>query len=590
MNKITRISMAFIISVITLLVFGTSTLSAANTAWQASYWNNRTLSGSPVLQRTENDLNHNWGHNAPDALVNKDNFSARWVRTLNVAAGSYRFTATTDDGMRVWVDNVLLIDSWIDSQERTLSNDIYLNAGDHQITVEYYEAGGTAVAKLNWAPLNGSTPQPVLNWKGQYFNNTSLSGTPVLERDDKEIDFDWGVGSPLWGTVASDQFSARWTRNLVLEPGRYRFFVTADDGVRLWVNGRLLVDEWHEAGLITYEADIDLGGGSIPVQMEYFENQGGSVARLRWLRVGGGGKWRGEYFNNRHVAGSPNVVREDAQIDFQWGNGAPAAGINADNFSVRWSRSLNLSAGRYRFTAVADDGVQVWVNGQLIINAWRDQMPTTISGEIDLPSGNIPVVVTYYDATGGSQIKLSWTAVSQQAPAPVPSQPVPGIGSGTVISERLNVRTGPGLQYGVMYQLARGQAVSLAGYRSVDANWVMITQANGKPAWVSGRPAYLQTNVVISNLPVWQGSQIEQPPVSGNSAVVGNAYYLNLRSGPGTSNPVISVIPAGSVVQMLGRNSNASWIRVQLANGRVGWVSGSFLINHPPFTTLPVVN
>jgi len=60
--------------------------------WQASYWNNTSLSGPPALQREEPSLDYNWGSGSPGPGVNADGFSARWVRYLDLAAGTYRFT------------------------------------------------------------------------------------------------------------------------------------------------------------------------------------------------------------------------------------------------------------------------------------------------------------------------------------------------------------------------------------------------------------------------------------------------------------------------------------------------------------------
>lgn len=384
---------------------------AADANWTARYWNNRNLSGDPVIRREESAIDHDWGGGGPnDVLIpGGDNFSARWTRNVNFAAGSYRFTATMDDGMRVWIDDTQIINSWTDSQEHTVTADVYLNAGDHHIRVEYYEAGGDAVAKLSWAQIGGAGPQPISNWRGEYFNNTNLSGSPVLVRDDLSINFDWGTGSP-GANVPSDRFSVRWTRNLNLEPGRYRFYTTTDDGVRLWVNGALVINEWHDAIGAVYTAEVNVPGGSIPVQMEYFENAGGARAQLDWLRVSGGdgggsGPWRGQYFNNRTVSGTPAVVRNDNDINFNWGTGSPASGVNADNFSVRWTRSLNLSAGRYRFTATSDDGVRVGVNGQLIIDDWSSHPPRTVSGEINLPGGSVPIVVDYFEHGGARKFR-----------------------------------------------------------------------------------------------------------------------------------------------------------------------------------------
>ena len=90
--------------------------------------------------------------------------------------------------------------------------DISLTAGHHQIVVEYYENGGHAVARVSWA----LAPTIIYNWHGEYFNNRWLSGTPAFVRDDTNIAFNWGYGSP-W-LLVSDNFSVRWTRTSTLNP------------------------------------------------------------------------------------------------------------------------------------------------------------------------------------------------------------------------------------------------------------------------------------------------------------------------------------------------------------------------------------
>jgi len=249
--------------------------------WQASYWNNMSFYGPPVLTRSEANLDYDWGTGSPDPSIPPDRFSARWFRYIDVVPGTYRFTATSDDGIRVWVDNHLLINEWYDHASMTVSADKDLSAGHHLVTVEFYENTGVAVAKVSWAPA----PTPIYHWRGEYFNNPTLSGPPALVRDDVQIDFNWGAGSPAPGLIGVDGFSVRWTRELNLPAGMYRFTMTVDDGGRLWVNNHLLIDAWRDQPPTTYTGDIYLPGGPVPVRMEYYENTGGAFARLSWAPV-----------------------------------------------------------------------------------------------------------------------------------------------------------------------------------------------------------------------------------------------------------------------------------------------------------------
>lgn len=251
------------------------TTQHTDSVWQVSYWNNQTLSGTPLVQTTETDINWDWGMGGPSGLPT-DGFSARWSKYVDVAAGTYRFTATADDGVRVYVDNSLIINQWSDHPAQTFTADVALSAGHHQVVVEFYENSGFAVAKLTW----GAKPNDIVNWKGEYFNNRTLTGSPTLVRDDANINFNWGAGAPANGLPA-DNFSVRWSRTLNFPAGSYRFTTTADDGVRLWVNGHLLVDQWKDQAAATYSGVIYLSGNAL-VQMEYYENGGLALAQLGW--------------------------------------------------------------------------------------------------------------------------------------------------------------------------------------------------------------------------------------------------------------------------------------------------------------------
>jgi hypothetical protein len=377
--------------------------------WQASYWNNKYLKDNPTIQRSENAIDHDWGFDAPGPGIENDGFSARWVRYVDVpTARNYQFNVTCDDGMRVFVDSQLILDEWHDQPAMHMAVERFLSAGHHQIVVEYYENAYDAVAKFWMSP---DMPTSFVYWKGEYFNNTTLSGDPALVRDDVNLNFSWNEGSPVPGTINLDNFSARWTRSLDLPAGNYRFALTIDDGARLWVNNHLLIDSWRDQSVRTYTGDIYLPGGSVPMKLEYYENTGGAFAILDWSRDPAIANWRGEYFNNMTLSGSPALVRDDAGINFDWGNASPAAGtVSADRFSVRWTRNLNLAAGVQRFTLTADDGVRLWVNGHLLIDAWKDQPSTTYASDIALPGGSVPIKLEYYENAYNATIRLAWSA------------------------------------------------------------------------------------------------------------------------------------------------------------------------------------
>jgi len=257
--------------------------------WQAYYFGNTALTGNAVLIRAESDLNHDWGSGSPDAQVPADSFSARWTKYIDVFAGTYTFSATTDDGVRLWVNGQLIIDQWTVHPATTYTTDIYLPSGHHLVKVEYFEQTGLASAKVDWYPQGQAPtppptpppPPPTGDWTANYYNNTSMSGTPVLTRNEAAINYNWGSGSPASG-VPADNFSAKWTRSLSLAAGTYTFSVTADDGVRLWVNNHLLIDAWKEQAATTYAESIYLPGGAVPVELQYFEKGGMAVAKLSW--------------------------------------------------------------------------------------------------------------------------------------------------------------------------------------------------------------------------------------------------------------------------------------------------------------------
>jgi hypothetical protein len=126
-------------------------------------------------------------------------------------------------------------------------------------------------------------------------------------------------------------------------------------------------------------------------------------------------QWTGAYYNNRNLSGAPAMISNDGTwfLDFDWGNGNPggACGIGSDNFSVVWTRTLNLNAGVYRFTVTGDDGVRLYVDGRLYLDKWQDQAPTTYTVDVPVSAGQHGVRFAYYENGGGALAKLYWERI-----------------------------------------------------------------------------------------------------------------------------------------------------------------------------------
>ena len=121
-------------------------------------------------------------------------------------------------------------------------------------------------------------------FRGEFFADTELQSTPVLTRESRTIDFDWGQGSPGTG-VPKDAFSARWTGRTgpFRRAGTYRFGTSSDDGVRLWIDGKKIIDAWGPANSEAHTGAIRLEAGkAYDLRLEYQELDGGANVHLVW--------------------------------------------------------------------------------------------------------------------------------------------------------------------------------------------------------------------------------------------------------------------------------------------------------------------
>ena len=260
----------------------TVTCPSSPVGWLGAYFRGRDLAGSPALCRDDSSVDLAWGGGSPGAGVPVDDFSARWTRTLSLAAGDYRFTVGSDDGVRLRIDGALVIDHWADRSYGTDAVTVPLSAGDHVVVMEYYERGGDARATLRYEVLTSAgCPASPTGWLARYYAGKAFDGPVLLCRDDASIDLDWGGGSP--GTdVPVDDFSARWTRSVTFAAGTYTFVAGSDDGVRVSIDGVLVIDTWTDRSYATTSATRTLTAGTHTIVMEYYERGGQARASLTW--------------------------------------------------------------------------------------------------------------------------------------------------------------------------------------------------------------------------------------------------------------------------------------------------------------------
>lgn len=118
---------------------------------------------------------------------------------------------------------------------------------------------------------------------GEFYNNPSLSPPVALTRLDQAIDFRWGLNSPA-PELDADRFSIRWRGQLQAPAtGLFTFTTNSDDGVRLWVNGQRLIDNWSDHPPTRDSATITLAAGQrYDIALEFYENQGGATIELYW--------------------------------------------------------------------------------------------------------------------------------------------------------------------------------------------------------------------------------------------------------------------------------------------------------------------
>ena len=214
----------------------------------------------------------------------------------------------------------------------------------------------------------------------------------------------------------------RWSQTLTVPTAApYSFTTLSDDGIRVSVDGSYVINNWTDHAPTTDLGNQVLAVGDHPLVVEYYEQGGGAVAQFSYAsssRVPAG-QWLAQYYDGTALAGPVVGARCEAEINNDWGGGAPAGiAVGPDNFSVRWTQTLTVpTAAPYSFTTQSDDGIRVSVDGSDVINNWTDHGPTTDLGGQALAVGDHPLVVEYYERGGGAVAQFSYAPSPRVRPA-----------------------------------------------------------------------------------------------------------------------------------------------------------------------------
>ncbi len=271
-----------------------------------------------------------------------------------------------------------------------------------------------------------------------YYYNTWYTNPTLLTRIDGPIDFNWGSGSP-GGSVPADTFVAAWY-GYVKAPyaGTYYFDLASDDASAVYVNGQSVNNFFSDHGWIQQNGTTGVtmsAGQRLPIKVVYYEKYGGAAMQLKWRGPNIGSSTiipRGYLYplnsnagltasiwNNVSFYGAPSLTRTDQHTYFGWGTGSPAAGINADNFSVRWSGKLTApGTGWYTFSLDSDDGSRLYLGGSLLIDYWGDHgsgSPKSAAKYLTVGQP-IDIRIDQYERGGGAMMYLQWSGPGVASP------------------------------------------------------------------------------------------------------------------------------------------------------------------------------
>jgi beta-glucosidase len=261
---------------------------------------------------------------------------------------------------------------------------------------------------------------------GTYYKGTDLSGTPLTTRNTDQVDFGWN-GNPPLPSVPGSNWSAKYTGTLTAPTtGTYTFSVTSDDGSRLLIDGKQIIDNWRDQGGTTETGTVTLTAGQqVGIEVDYFQNGGGSLLDLGWQPPGGPSSPLQQAVD---LARSSDVAVVFAS-DFE------AEGSDLQDIDLPAEEDALIQA----VSAVNPNTVVVLNTGSAVTMPWLDSVKGVFEawypGQED---GNAIASLLFGDVNPSGKLPVTFPRSLKDVPASTPAQ-WPGANGKVQYSEGLDV-------------------------------------------------------------------------------------------------------------------------------------------------------
>ncbi|SET25807.1 Beta-N-acetylglucosaminidase, partial [Salinibacillus kushneri] len=502
---------------------------------------------------------------------------------------------TANAGIRVYVDGNLYIDNWNDSgSTQRVEQALFLSKGKHSIRVDVKETAGEASLDFSLDDLHRDN-----RWYGVVFPNDDLSGQGSLTGYDPQIpnlNFDWGnAKSPASGIPANTTFSAVYQRNITVENGSYNISSYSNGGIRVYVDGKLVIDNWNDTGEIQpLDKDLSLSNGTHSIRVEFRETKGEAS-----IAISVPGIYKNYNTVNYNYTFDSFIDKQMKKTPKANGSGTVLAGrnlveyyANPNNFDkntssyyqfLDLSMSANINqyetnekvlkgAGALEGTASAfiEAGKMYNVNEiYLIAHALHE----TGNGTSDLAQGievNGKVVYNMYGTKAYDSSAIE--SGSQYAYEQGWFTPEAAIKGGAKFIAENYINTGQDTLYKMRWNPDNPGDHQYATHVS----WA-ISQTN----IIANTYSLLNNYNLIFNEPTFlnQPSSVDEPPVNfidyPNKIVGITTDRLNFRTKPTTNSESIKVLDTNTELQILGKNG-FGWYKIA-QNSKEGWVHGDYV-------------